>query len=93
MPSGAVTLSEPEAAALSFVDDIVENVRASDANLAAVRANLTDRQVIDLILVTGYYMMICRLLETGGVELDADPIDWRAFTAQPATAPDSDNTS
>jgi alkylhydroperoxidase family enzyme len=78
--SGADVLDEVEAAVLEFVDDLVENVRASDATLSAVRKHLDDTQVVDLILVTGNYMMVCRLLETTGVELDSAPIDWNAFT-------------
>ena len=73
------TLDEAETAVLAFVDDIVINVRASDDTLSAVRRHLADSQVVDLILVTGYYMTVSRLLETTGVELDADPIDWNRF--------------
>lgn len=72
-------LSECEQAVLAFVDDVVINVRASDATLAGVRRHLDDPQVVDLILVTGYYMTISRLLETTGVELDPEPIDWSLF--------------
>ncbi|MDG2004177.1 MAG: carboxymuconolactone decarboxylase family protein [Novosphingobium sp.] len=78
--TGAAALNEVERAVLEFVDDVVLNVRASDATLAGVRKHLTDAQVVDLILVSGAYMMISRFLETTGVELDADPIDWDAFT-------------
>ncbi|MEO6717117.1 MAG: carboxymuconolactone decarboxylase family protein [Novosphingobium sp.] len=72
----APALDAGQRAVLAFVDDVVINVRASDATLAAVRQHLDDAQVVDLILVTGYYMTISRLLETTGVELDAEPIDW-----------------
>lgn len=78
--AGSAALDEAERAVLEFVDDVVVNVRASDATLAGVRKHLTDAQVVDLILVTGAYMMISRFLETTGVELDADPIDWDEFT-------------
>ncbi|MEZ5737472.1 MAG: carboxymuconolactone decarboxylase family protein [Novosphingobium sp.] len=76
----AGALDDVESAVLEFVDDLVKNVRASDATLSAVRDHLDDSQVVDLILVTGSYMTVCRLLETAGVELDPDPIDWNAFT-------------
>lgn len=72
-------LDAAERAVLAFVDDVVLNVRASDATLAGVRKHLGDAQVVDLILVTGYYMTISRLIETTGVELDAEPIDWNLF--------------
>ncbi len=78
--ASSAALNEAERAVLEFVDDVVVNVRASDATLAAVRKHLSDAQVVDLILVTGAYMMLSRFLETTGVELDADPIDWDEFT-------------
>ncbi len=70
-----------QSAVLSFVDDLVLNVRPSDANLAAVRQHLDDQQLIDLVLVTGNYMTVCRFLETTGIELDAEAIDWDGYTA------------
>jgi len=78
--ASSAALNEVESAVLEFVEDLVLNVRAGDATLAGVRKHLSDAQVVDLILVGGAYMMISRFLETTGVELDADPIDWDAFT-------------
>ncbi len=74
----AAALGELEGAVLGFVDDLVKNIRASDATLAAVRKGLDDRQIADLILVTGHYMTICSFLETTGVELEPEPVDWDA---------------
>ena len=71
-------LNEAQQAVLDFADDLIVNVRASDANLAAVRKHLSDQLVLELIMVTGCYMMISRMLETTGVELDTQPIDWAA---------------
>jgi 4-carboxymuconolactone decarboxylase len=70
-----------QAAVLRFVDDIVLNVRPSDESLTALRQHLDDQQVIDLVLVTGNYMTVCRFLETTGIELDEDAIDWDGYTA------------
>jgi 4-carboxymuconolactone decarboxylase len=75
--SGALGLAERDV--MAFVEDLVANVRASDANLAAVRKHLSDQQVVDLIVVTGYYMTICRLLETSGAEIEATTIDWSDY--------------
>ena len=69
-------LDAAERDVMAFVEDLVANVRASDATLAAVRKHLDDSQVVDLILVSGYYMTVCRLLETTGVEIEETPIDW-----------------
>lgn len=61
---------ETEAAALRFTDELMDRVRASDERLAAVTRMLSDRQVVELVLTVGYYMMVARLLETTGVELE-----------------------
>jgi 4-carboxymuconolactone decarboxylase len=70
-------LNPIEQAVLDFTDDVVLNVRASDATLGNVKRHLSSQEIIDLILVIGLYMAISRLLETTGVELDAAPIDWK----------------
>jgi 4-carboxymuconolactone decarboxylase len=68
-------LTAAQAAVMAFADDVIVNVRAGDATLAAVRAHLSDQAVVDLILVIGLYMTVSRLLETAGVELDEAPIN------------------
>jgi 4-carboxymuconolactone decarboxylase len=78
--AGAAALGEAGAAVLHYVDDLVHNVRASDATMAAVRKHLDDIQFVDLTLVTGMYMMVSRFLETTGIEIDSDPIDWKEMT-------------
>jgi alkylhydroperoxidase family enzyme len=75
----ATELGETQAAVLAFVDDVVVNVRASDATLTKVRRYLDDTQLADLLLLIGFYMLVCRYLETTGVELDAEAIDWDAM--------------
>jgi alkylhydroperoxidase family enzyme len=59
-----------ERAVLAFVTDVVRNVKASDATFAAVGKFLSDREIVELVVTTGYYMLIARLLETTGVDLD-----------------------
>jgi 4-carboxymuconolactone decarboxylase len=78
---GSPALNAEQAAVLTFVEDVVRNVRPSDASLAAVREHLDDQQLIDLVLVTGNYMTVCRFLETTGIELDAEAIDWDGYTS------------
>ena len=68
-------LSPVQQAVMAFADDVILNVRAGDATLAAVRRHLSDQALVDLILVIGLYMTVSRLLETAGVELDRAPID------------------
>ncbi|MGE0388294.1 MAG: carboxymuconolactone decarboxylase family protein [Gammaproteobacteria bacterium] len=63
-----------ERAVLAFTDDVVANVRAGDATLAEVRRHLTDNQVADLMVAIGTYMMVSRLLETFGVDMDPEGV-------------------
>jgi alkylhydroperoxidase family enzyme len=76
-------LTPAQCAVMAFADDIVVNVRAGNSTLAAVRAHLSDRALVDLILVTGLYMTVARLLETAGVELDQAPLDTQMLDTPP----------
>lgn len=65
------SLGALERAALRFTTEVVRDVRASDESLAALRdAGLTPREVVELLLVVGQYMMVARVAETAGIELD-----------------------
>ena len=68
--------TDNEKAVLRFADDVVRNVKASDKNLKAVQAFLSPGAVIELTLTVGYYMMVCRLLETTGVEGEEGQAEW-----------------
>lgn len=59
-----------EQAALVFTRELVVGGRASEASLAELRRHVTDRQVVELIMMTGFYVMMARLTETLGVEND-----------------------
>jgi alkylhydroperoxidase family enzyme len=76
------TLDPTQQAVLTFTEDVVKNVRAGDASLAAVRKHLSDKQVLDLTLLIGLYMMVSRFLETAGVELDDKTLDWKSMVPQ-----------
>ena len=74
--AAAERLGQEAVDVIAFVDDIVHNVRAGDARFDAVRCHLNPQQVLDLILVIGFYMMVCRFLETTGVDMDGRSLDW-----------------
>lgn len=63
--------SEADRAALRFTREAVEKVAASEAALAGVRAHLSDREVVELLVMVGFYSMLARFTETLGIELDA----------------------
>jgi alkylhydroperoxidase family enzyme len=69
------SLGEGERAALRFATEVVRDVRASDEALAALTAaGFSPREVVELLLVVGQYMMVARVAETAGIEVD-DPGD------------------
>jgi alkylhydroperoxidase family enzyme len=59
-----------ERAVLRFTTEVLRDVRASDATFADVSQRLSPREVVELVLTVGYYMMVARLLETTAVDLD-----------------------
>ena len=78
----AAVLTPPQRAVLAFADDVELNVRAGDATLEAVRAVLSDSDLVELIMVIGCYMMVARLLETTGVDMDQLPLSVRTLAAK-----------
>ncbi len=57
---------------LRFTDELVRDVRASDRTFAEMARQFPPREIIELILAVGYYMLIARLLETTAVDLEED---------------------
>ena len=59
-----------EKAALRLTREAVVDVRASEAAVGEARKHLSDREIVELILMAGFYIMLARLTETLGVEND-----------------------
>ena len=55
---------------LRFTDEAVRDVRVSDSTFAEAAAAFPPREIVELILAIGFYMMVARLLETTGVDLE-----------------------
>ena len=59
-----------EKAALTFTREVVVDAKASAAALSELRKHLSEREVVELILMSGFYITLARLTETLGVEND-----------------------
>jgi 4-carboxymuconolactone decarboxylase len=59
-----------EAAVLAFTDEVLHNVRPSDESLAAAREALSDQEVVELTCAIGFYMLMARIMEVTGVDVD-----------------------
>lgn len=72
----APVFSDHEKAVLRYADDVVRNVKASDRTAKAVQAFLTPGALVELTLTIGYYMMVCRFLESMGVDGEEGQAEW-----------------
>jgi len=72
----APAFTDHEKAVLRYTDDVVRNVKASDKTLKAIQAFLTPGAVVELTLTIGYYMMVCRFLESMGVDGEDGQAEW-----------------
>ena len=61
---------EPESAALTAAFELVSRHTLSEGTLAVLRACFTDRQVVEIVTTTGYYVMLAGLLNGLGVDID-----------------------
>jgi alkylhydroperoxidase family enzyme len=59
-----------ERVALRFARELLRDVRPSDAALDAMKQRFSPREIVELVLAVGYYMMLARLMETTGLELE-----------------------
>ncbi len=70
----AACFSELEALVLRFTSEVVHGARASDEVLDALTGALSAREVVELLMVIGQYMMVARVMATTDMELD-EPVD------------------
>ncbi|MET0325071.1 MAG: carboxymuconolactone decarboxylase family protein [Ilumatobacteraceae bacterium] len=55
-----------------YTDDVVANVKASDATFDALAGHLSVQELQELTITIGFYMAVSRYLETFGVDIE-DP--------------------
>lgn len=63
-------LGTAEAAVLRFTGEVVRDVRASDEAFDAVAEQLSPREIVELLLVIGQYMMVARVARNTDIEID-----------------------
>jgi alkylhydroperoxidase family enzyme len=63
-------LSGQERLALAFVDAILDDPRVDDDTFARVREQFSPRQVVEMLLIVGYFRMMASLMTTLDVEPD-----------------------
>jgi alkylhydroperoxidase family enzyme len=84
-------LSEADRAMLAYVELLaLTPSKATAQHVTALhQAGFGDEEILEIVMVTGYYSLRCRMADGLGVELDPrakqDPALVDAFTYQPAT--------
>lgn len=67
----AACFSEAQKAVLRFTREVVVDVGASKEALAEAKKHLSEREIVEVILVAGFYIMLARLTET--LDIPNDP--------------------
>jgi alkylhydroperoxidase family enzyme len=65
--------SDAERAVLTFTTSVVRGPRIDDPTFAALRGHLSPREVVELLLTIGDYLMLARLMTVLEIELDPPP--------------------
>lgn len=76
----AAVFSDLQSRVISYVDDLVKNVRASDQTFEPLKNELGIETLQELTLLTGYYMMISRFLETFEIEKETQSISKKGIS-------------
>lgn len=67
----AACFDETDRLVLRFTTEVVRDARASEATFAAMAARFPPREIVELLLAIGFYMLMARLMET--VDIDLEP--------------------
>jgi 4-carboxymuconolactone decarboxylase len=67
---------------LRFTEEVVRDASPSDETFAAMSERVPPRQIVELILVIGQYMMLARLMATAQIDLD-EPVGARLISDAP----------
>jgi 4-carboxymuconolactone decarboxylase len=76
-------LTDIERQVIAITDDVVANVRASDATYDPLAKVLSSQEMVELVITVGFYMMVCRYLETFDVEIEAKPPEGKIDVGTP----------
>lgn len=70
-------LDERERFVLAFTDQVFHHVKADDAMFRRAQDLFPPRQISELVLTIGFYMMVSRFLENFEVDIEAPgSVDW-----------------
>lgn len=72
----APVFNELERMVLRYTDAVVLNVKAGDSIFGALTKMMPSRDMAELTLTIGYYMMVSRFLENFEVDIEQEPVEF-----------------
>jgi len=66
----AECFDEVERSVLEFTTEVLREGRCSEQMLSRMRGHFSPQEIVELVIAIGYYMMIARLCETTGVDIE-----------------------
>lgn len=64
-----------------FTDEVVRDATPGDVTFAAMEERFSSREIVELLLVIGQYMMLARVMATAHIDLD-EPVGLSSLTAR-----------
>ena len=73
---GGLTWSSDDVALIAMVDDLCDSDVVSDRTWARLAGRWSDEQLLDLLVLAGYYRLVSGMLNSAGVALEAGSAGW-----------------
>jgi 4-carboxymuconolactone decarboxylase len=80
---GVTGWPDGDAALLAMVDELCADDRVGDATWAALAARWSEAEILELLVLAGYYRLVCGLLNSTGVQLEPGTPGWPRDGAAP----------
>lgn len=76
LAGGPGSWSPPDAALVAMADELCESNDVTEATWIELAARFSARQLVELLVIAGYYRMVSGLLNAAGVELEPWTPGW-----------------
>lgn len=74
-PESCFSFTQEQLDYLHFTDAVVRDTTSSEAVFRRVQARLDSSQLVELVILIGFYMMVCRVMNTFEIDLETGPVD------------------
>lgn len=74
-PESEFPFTEEQRGFLDFTDAVVEETSPSDELFDFAAQRLTNSQLVELVLLIGFYMLVSRVMNTFDIDLETGPVD------------------